>query len=423
MNDLVKYYTKNNLLTTRKVKEISQLYNLDKQKLLERYNEAFLSTFKRAYKYSDFYKKLYREHGISLTDIKDLTDIVKLPPIDRSLIKNEVNNIYHGFNFLKVKGLTSGTSGTPLTVYRTPFDIVKEQAYLRHYRYLHGFKSGQPLLSIRGMLGKSVMFQHFKKANILYISSPNINAGTIDYYHKLIRDFAPVAIEAFPSYLYKICTELQKKGLELKIPTTFTSSETLYEFQKDKIEPFLETKIHDWYGNVERTIAIAQDKANQYYPIPLYSINEFEKSKIITTGLINSYFPLIRYAVEDNIVIEGNDLLENIVAPKIIRIEGRTGDTVELRDGSIVGCMDHAFKGVDNLECAQIHQYGMDKPLEIKLVVGPAFAPRDEEQLGANLARMIGNMPVDYQYVRREDLTYSANQKYKLVIKHTLRAV
>ena len=420
MNEIVKYYSKNNLLTVRKIREISQLANLDRSQMLARYNEAFVSMVKKAYKYSDFYKKLYREHGVNMAGIRDLTDITKLPTIDRNMIKNEVNSIYHGFDFLKVKGLTSGTSGTPLTVYRTPFNIAAEQGYVRQYRGMHGYKTGQPLLSLRGALGKNKAYEYFKKANILYVSSPNVNAGTIDFYHKLIKDFAPVAVEAFPSYLYKMCLELEKKGLELEINNAFTSSETFYGFQREMIEPFLKTTVHDWYGNVERTIAIAQDDEGTYRPLPLYSINEFGQDKVITTGLINRAFPLIRYAVDDKIIVDGHDFLENIISPKILRIEGRAGDTVELADGSVVGCMDHAFKGVANLEVAQIHQYlnESQRPLDIKLVVTPAFSKPDEQQLRANLERMIGDQQVKFCYVTREDLTYSANQKYKLIIKH-----
>lgn len=420
MNEFVKYYTKNNLFTNRKIKEVTQLNQLDYAQLLNKYNDVFIAIFRRAYKYSEFYKKLYREHGIKVSDIRDLTDIVKLPKIDRNLIKHDVNKIYHGFDFMKVKGLTSGTSGTPLTVYRTPFNIAAEQGYIRQYRSQFGFTFGQPLLSIRGMLGKKVTHEFYKKANTLYISSPNINPGTIEFYYNLIKEFKPAAIEAFPSYLYKIVLELEKKGLKLNIPNAFTSSETLYGFQREKIEPYLGTKIHDWYGNVERTIGIAQDANDNYKPLPIYSINEFQQDKVITTGLINRTFPLIRYAVEDKLIVEGNDMLENIVAPKILRIEGRAGDTVELRDGSVVGCMDHSFKGVPNLETAQIHQYLLekDRPLEIKLVTAAGWGDANENQLRSNLARMIGDMPVEFKYVTREDLTYSANQKYKLIIKH-----
>ncbi len=419
MNELVKYYSKNNIITSRKFKEISQLYQLDQNQLLSRYNDAFIAIFKRAYNNSEFYKNLYRGHGISPSDIKDITDIKKLPIIDRQIIKHQVNNIYNGFDFMKVKGLTSGTSGVPLTVYRTPVNIATEQAYIRHYRQMQGFRAGQPLLSIRGVLGKNTTHEFYKRANILYISSPNINSGTIEEYYKMIRDFGPVAIEAFPSYLYKLCIELEKKGLQLEIPNAFTSSETLYEFQREKVEGYLKTNIHDWYGNVERSIGLAQDTNGKYYPLPLYSINEFEKDRVITTALINKNFPLIRYAVEDRITIKSHDFLKNLVSPDIVQIEGRAGDNLDLKDGSVVGCIDHAFKGVNNLEMAQVHQYNVEKPIEIKLVTSPAFGQDDENQLKANFIRMVGeNMQLMFTYCSREDLTYSANQKYKLIIKH-----
>ena len=419
MNELVKYYSKNNIITSRKFKEISQLYQLDQNQLLTRYNDAFIAIFKRAYNNSEFYKNLYRGHGISPSDIKDITDIKKLPIIDRQIIKHQVNNIYNGFDFMKVKGLTSGTSGVPLTVYRTPVNIATEQAYIRHYRQMQGFRAGQPLLSIRGVLGKNTTHEFYKRANILYISSPNINSGTIEEYYKMIRDFGPVAIEAFPSYLYKLCIELEKKGLQLEIPNAFTSSETLYEFQREKVEGYLKTNIHDWYGNVERSIGLAQDTNGKYYPLPLYSINEFEKDRVVTTALINKNFPLIRYAVEDRITLKSHDFLKNLVSPDIVQIEGRAGDNLDLKDGSVVGCIDHAFKGVNNLEMAQVHQYNVEKPIEIKLVTSPAFGQGDENQLKANFIRMVGeNMQLMFTYCSREDLTYSANQKYKLIIKH-----
>ncbi len=419
MNELVKYYSKNNIITTRKFKEISQLYQLSPEQLLSKYNDAFISIFRRAYNNSDFYKKLYSEHGISPADIKDITDISKLPIIDRHIIKHQVNNIYNGFDFMKVKGLTSGTSGVPLTVYRTPVNIATEQAYIRHYRQMHGFKAGQPLLSIRGVLGKNTAHEFYKRANILYISSPNINANTIEQYYQMIKEFGPVAVEAFPSYLYKLCLELEKKGLELNIPNAFTSSETLYQFQREKVEGYLGTKIHDWYGNVERSIGLAQDANGKYYPLPLYSINEFQKDRIITTALINKNFPLIRYAVDDKITVGSTDFLKNLVSPEIILIEGRAGDNLDLKDGSVVGCIDHAFKGVNNLEMAQVHQYNVERPIEVKLVTTAAFGKDDENQLRSNFIRMIGdNMQLMFTYCSREDLTYSANQKYKLIIKH-----
>jgi phenylacetate-CoA ligase len=320
---------------------------------------------------------------------------------------------------LKSVGYTSGTTGSPLTIFRSPLNVVTEQAYLRHYRSMHGYKLGQPLLAIRGMLDRNTTHKFNKKSNILYISSPNINAGTIEFYHGLIKEFAPVAVEAFPSYLHHITTEMEKKGLACHIPNAFTSSETLYGFQRESIEAFLGTKIHDWYGNAERTILLAQNKYDEYYPLPLYSINEFGKEEIITTALNNIQFPFIRYKVEDKIAVEGNDLLSNIVAPKILAIEGRASETIDLKDGSIVGCIDHAFKGVSHLECAQVHQYDVQDPLQVQLVVTPSFGEDDLNIIKTKMRNMLGSdTVVNFTYCKREDLTFSASNKFKLLVKH-----
>lgn len=419
MNDVIKYYSKNNLLTKLKCKDVEELYTLDKSQLLERYNSSFLKLLKNTWNRSSFYKKLYADHGIQLKDIKDISDIKKLPIITKMDIRDHVNDIYHGSNFLKSVGYTSGTTGSPLVLYRTPKNVITEQAYILHYRSLNGYKLGEPLLAIRGMLDKNTTHHYNKKSNILYLSSPNINANTIEFYYDLIQKFAPVAVEAFPSYLHKLCIELEKKNLKIQIPNSFTSSETLYGFQRDAVEKYLGTKIHDWYGNAERTILLAQNNIDEYYPLPLYSINEFGENEIITTNLTNEKFPFIRYMVEDKIVVEGNDFYENLVSPKIKQIEGRISETIDLKDGSVVGCIDHAFKGIDHLDCAQVHQFDVNKPLEIQLVILPGFGDKEINKISAKLQNMLGkDMPFEFKYASRDELTYTATNKFRLLVKH-----
>ena len=418
MNDFFKYYSKNNILTLSKYRQIDNYYNLSDDKLLNLYNEQFVSLFKKAISKSPFYKKLYSAHGVTVNSVKDLSDIKKLPVIEKTTIRENVDDIFIGFDFMKVVGLTSGTSGTPLTVYRTAFDIATEQAYIRHYREMFGYKWGQPLLSIRGTLGKSTPYHHFKKANILYISSPNINEQTIDMYYDLVTTFGPVAIEAYPSYLFKFCIELEKKGLTLQVDNCFTSSETLMDFQREKIEPFLNTTIHDWYGNAERTILLAQNATMDYYPLPLYSINEFNENNIVTTSLTNNHFPLIRYKVDDIIELKSEGFENNLLHPQVLKITGRASDNLILTDGSVVGCIDHAFKGVKHIEMAQVHQYSATDPIDVKIIVNQHFSKTEEEQLRANFIRMVGTeTPFFFTYSTKEDMVVPKNGKFQLVVK------
>ena len=419
MNDIFSYHIKNNIITNKISKSLFKLRELNSNELLSLYNQSFLSLFKFVFKYSKFYKNLYQLHGISHSTIKDISDLKKLPIINKKDVCSNFHLINHGLKCTQSIGYTSGTTGSPLNVYRSYFNVLTEQAHLRNYRSSYNYQLGNPLLSIRGALDKNSTYRLNKSSNILYISSSNINSNTIDFYYNLIKKFSPIAVEAFPSLLYKFCFELKKKGFLLNIPISFTSSEMLYDFQRDFIEPFLQTKIHDWYGNGERTIGLVQNKHNQYYPLPLYSINEFYPSHVISTSLTNKSFPLIRYQVDDIVNLNSSDFLINIVSPDIHSIQGRAGVNIDLKDGSSVACIDHAFKGIPFLEMAQVHQYSLNAPLEIKLVISSGFNDTHLKILQTKFSNMVGK-DTDFfiNYSTLEDLTYSHSQKFSLVIKH-----
>jgi phenylacetate-CoA ligase len=363
---------------------------------------------------------LYKiKFGLQLSDIKDLNDITKLPIVNRSIVKSEIDNISIGPKMFRIKALTSGTTGSPLTVYRNIESINYESAYIRNFRSIHGFVNGDKLLSIRGFLNKNELYFFNKLSNTLYISGPNLNEENISRIYSLIKDFKPKAIEAFPSYLYKLYIEISKINGPLSIPLCFTSSEMMYDFQRVKMEAYFNTSIFDWYGNVERSIGIVQNKNKIYTPLPVYSINEYEGNFVVTTSLNNRLFPLIRYQVDDVIKVKNKTNLENIVSPEIISISGRIGDTIDLTDGSQVGCIDHAFKGIQYLQYAQIHQSKKTLQLVIKLVVEHLFSKKEEALLKTNLVNMIGReLKIEFQYCKKEDIVCESNKKYKLIVKH-----
>jgi phenylacetate-CoA ligase len=155
-----------------------------------------------------------------------------------------------------------------------------------------------------------------------------------------------------------------------------------------------------------------------YLPMPLYCIPEYLPKDIISTNLTNFNFPLIRYHIHDNIQVESTDFLNNIIKPNIIKIEGRASENVDLKDGSVVGCLDHAFKAIPHLNMAQIHQYDVQKPIVVKLVVAPEFSKIEEDQLRKNWIRMVGtDMDIIFEYCTREDLIQQPGKKFRLIIK------
>src|SRR5690606_28303511 len=313
---------------------------------------------------------------------------------------------------LTVKGYTSGTSGSPLTVYRSYDSILIEQAYQAYFRYIHGINQGDRLVSLRGNLDKTKIYKYDRFENILYLSSYNINAKTVNQYIKLIREFKPKGILGYPSSLENLCNELQKLGEYCHIPTAITSSETLYDFQRVKIREFIGATVFDWYGNAERTVAIGQYPDGSYYEVPGYAVLESYDEGLLTTSLINSAFPLIRYHISDKVAFCNDQKLQSM--RKISSISGRSDDIVVLSDGTRIGRLDIAFKGITNLLYAQIHQHTVGA---IMVYIVPQFSPFDSSILKMNLRKLLGeSVSISIREVNEADIEKTAKGKYKLVV-------
>jgi hypothetical protein len=68
---------------------------------------------------------------------------------------------------------------------------------------------------------------------------------------------------------------------------------------------------------------------------------------------------------------------------------------------------------------AQVHQYAIDSPLEIKLVVSNGFDNYQLNVLKSKFSKMVGKDANFFiTYSKFEDLTFSKSQKFSLVIKH-----
>lgn len=408
----IKFYIRHNFLLNKRIKKIHSYYNSPSYDLLK--NDKFLRMLRNVYKINPFYKKLYNDYGIDIHSIKSIDDLDKLPVLKKSDIRENTNSIKQGKGFLINKGYTSGTTGSPLVVYRDYDSILNEHAYIWWYRINSGLNPKDKKISIRGDLDRDTLCYLDKASNTLFISSFALNDSNINKIIPIIREFSPKAALGYPSSLYTIASWLEENNEVLNIPLSFTSSESLLAFQEEIINKTFNTKLFDWYGNAERTIALYREGSKYYEPL-LYSINEYEKERVITTSLINNYFPLIRYEVNDVIDSTGKyDFKKKSII--IGGIDGRIEDYVLLPDGTRIGRLDVVFKGVNNISMAQIIQ--KDKlTVDIRLVPLPTYSKNDELLLIKNLKSKLGNaINLNIILVNKDQIEYSKSGKYKLVI-------
>lgn len=414
----IKYALRSYPIIRHYIKEVEKLYMMTPEELRERNEQRFLEIFRRAYDKSPFYHKLYTEAGIKKEDIKSLDDIKKLPVVTKDMVRKHANEMLTVPRWQVIAANTSGTTGTPLRLYESWKDIWRAQAYTYSSRKRCGFTYGQRLVSLRGHLDRSITHLRVHASNTLYLSSYSINKKTIETYVRLISDFQPVAIEGYPSSLYALALNLKDADIRLHIPTTFTSSETLLDYQRTLIEEYLRTEIFDLYGMTERTISLMETaNHNGYYELPGYSMNEYLEDGEICTSLVSDAFPMIRYRSND--IIELAESIEE--NPQIIvkRVEGRREDFLRCKDSSRIMRLDFLFKGVKHVRMSQLVQFA-DGKLEVCIVPETDFTDADKKQVERNLIDRIGESNIDFciKLITEDEIRYTKRGKFKYLISY-----
>ena len=417
LNESIKYLLRSYPVIYPYVKEVERMYNMSHDELQGRNERVFLKIFRKAYTKSSFYHKLYTEAGIKLEDIKCLGDISKLPVVTKDMILHQSDALLTTSKWKLLKNRTSGTTGTPLTVFEDWKSIWKEQAYFYCYRKRCGYIYGQPLVSLRGNLGKKDTMMYVHISNTLYLSSYNINEQTVGAYYKGIEKRSPQAIEGYPSSLYNLALLLKDKELYCNIPVCFTSSENLLDFQRQLIEERFQTKIFDHYGTTERTIRISESiKHDGYFEDPGYSINEYLKDRVVSTSLINSAFPLIRYQSSDVVILKENTKDERV---SIDRIQGRSGNCIKGKDGSIYNnaALTFILTYSHNIRYAQFIQKKNGKVL-LNIVPEAVFSSQNLDELKQMIDLKIGlsNLELEINLIKEQDLIYTTRNKYSYII-------
>lgn len=412
IRDNIAYLTRHNFLLNRQIAALHDLSRLDPEQLQHQREKRALQMIRFAAENSPFYKELYS--GI---DLKGSFRKVynRLPEINKADIRGKEETLLTSHSRLTKKAFTSGTSGSPLTLYRSAGSILKENAYVWQYRISMGLAIGEPHVSMRGVLDNKTLDYYNRAENTLYLSSYLLSKANIRRYAEHINEFKPKSIVAFPSSLFTLVNLLEEEGISIEVPLLFTSSETLYPFQREKIEKSLNGRIYDRYSTAERTILLHECEHGNYHDAPMYSFFEYRTKGVLTTGFINKAFPLIKYQIDDTFH-HMDKPCECGRGIGVSSIEGRVDDVVLLEDGTRIGRLGVAFQGIPNLKYAQIIQESKSA-IDVNLVTTPGFRETDEELLLKKLRqRLNSSLVINFKKVDEEGIQKTRSGKFKLVV-------
>lgn len=415
-------------------RELLQNERLNSQELSSLQFIKLKEVISHAYEYVPYYRNIFNSIGFLPKHFKCIDDLAKLPILEKETIKQNFDNLI-ALNVKRkylIKGSTSGTSGSPLSLYMDRNLIQSEYAHVwRQYRWAGCPQTGR-IASFRGDMivpreqTRPPYWRYDFYSKELWFSSYHLSEDTAKDYLECLRNYSPQLIYSYPSSVFLLAKFAKSIGLEYSFTSLqgiVTSSETLFEYQKKLITEFFKVNIFDWYGSFERVIFIGTCEHGSYHIFPDYGFAEFiplEETdngihyELVGTGFINACMPLIRYRSGDVITLTDEKCKCGRNFQVIGTILGRMDDMIVTPEGKVIGRLDHIFKNVENIRLAQIVQETIDK-IYILVVPNMDYSVADEKKILSNAIQRLGEMAsIEIKLV--SDIPRLPNGKFKGVI-------
>lgn len=294
--------------------------------------------------------KYYSSIGLS----EDLENYKKIPFLTREIIQKENLLITKKRSKKLLISHTSGSTGVPLTIFRTKDEKAREDANLDFLLEKLGInlKKRVRVLSLRSYIEEGYSLY----GDILKISYSLITKEKIGFVINLIENFKPHYIHTHPSTIISFAKILLETDNKVKLENFYgilTSSETFFELQKREVYKAFNCKILDYYGNEENSVSAYQiyPDMEYYYFSKLYSYIEIINREIIATSLNMENMILIRYRT--------GDLVDNDDINKIRNIVGRTKDyLIDSNDTKIPleNFSTYPYLGVESFQFLQLEK-------------------------------------------------------------------
>ena len=307
---------------------------------------------------SGYYRKLFKQIGLTPAQFDYPQDLVKIPPLDKDIIRKRKKDLLcekpsSGF---VVPNSTSGSTGEATFFFSDKrAEAIKAPLVLRNYEWLD-IGIGSRELRIWGAHFDVNNAKKIKQRLLNYIknrfilSSYEMRNGNIPQILETVEQLRPDFIFSYPSTLFHIAEYSQHRKIRLAFrpKVVITSGEQLHQWQKESIESFFGATVFNFYGCRE-VGSIAQECL---YREGMHVISENvivevvdvsghpvigKEGDILVTDLNNRVMPFIRYRIGDRGRILERSCDCGRTGFPLIDVFGRSFDIIRSPQGDAVG--------------------------------------------------------------------------------------
>ncbi len=419
------------------LKEYIGLWNADLDTIKAYQKERLSLLLVEALNYSDWYSKIMNTLEIKEDDIMDdpykvLSKMPILRKIDRKSNPDVIVNKNRNTDGV---GYTSGTSGAPTINYLDKESINRSFALWRRFHKAIGLDTKR-VRQVR-FSGRLIVRPDAKKApfwvynyfeNQLLMSTYHLKEDNLKYYIKKLNRFKPVLLDGYPSAVYIISRYINENNIKLDFTpkAIAVTAETLYDYQRSEIQKAFDCHVFNQYASSEGSPFITECTEGNLHLNIDSGVFEFintkgEKAKpgevaqLVVTSFTNLKTPLIRYNIEDTVLLaeERKTCPCGCNMPIIEKLTGREDDILWTEEKGYVGRMDTAYKGLKGIIKSQIIQES-PKEIVVNLIANAEFNAAMQEMLLHNLKDRLGQ-DIEYRINQVDDIPLGPSGKFDAV--------
>jgi phenylacetate-CoA ligase len=331
---------------------------------------------------------------------------------------------------------TSGTTGTPISLYGTPFERALGHAITDNwYRRISG-GSVASLIALTGFMTPGqkdeLYWSAFHGRHIflnIYALKPSNAASIVS----LINKQPGGMFFGYASALHELAVVVRGRlGANKNHFVAVSTSEILTTEHRYTIESNLCRKIFDQYGSQEGSHLVLECQAGQMHIHPYLGMievlddqnapcNSGEIGRVVVTGFKHA-MPLIRYEIGDSVLAVDEKCSCGLSWPILGPIAGRSEDLVITVDGRRIGYLNfHATKNLKGIAESQLIQDGYTA-FRFNMVLQPGFETHDDQVvlnetlIKAQLQKRLG-YDIDLEFTYLEHIPREGGRnKFKAVV-------
>lgn len=348
----------------------SPLESLTRPELEALQLERLKSTFARVESKVEHYREAFKDAGLNLSDITELSDISKLP----FTVKDDMRRAYPYKLFaadlhdiVRVHS-SSGTTGQITVVGYTKADLEVWAECIARCLTAYGLGADDILHVAYGYgLFTGGLGLHYGSEKLGSITIP-VSGGNTARQMQILKDFEVTALAATPSYALLISEVMKDSGVnpqELPLKVGIFGAEPWSEAMRKELESAFEIKAYDIYGlseimgpgvgyecSEQAGLHINED---HFYveiidPQTLEPVPDGELGEVVITTLTKEGIPLIRYRTRDISRIIAEPCACGRSFKRIERLSGRSDDMLIIRGVNVYPSqIEDILLGIDNV--------------------------------------------------------------------------